>query len=78
MKKVFPSAFPIILGHDKIVKTAFYKWLDQNHSAGEDVTHFIPAIKAYTGMEKPFVGRVDGETHKSVYNVFWAKINKLK
>ena len=70
MKKVFPSAFPIILGHEKVVKTAFYKWLQEKANQEESTDRFIDVIKEYTGMEKPFVGRVDGVTHKVVYNVF--------
>lgn len=76
--KTLPSAFPIILGHDQIIETAFYKWLEKQDEAEVDLRHFINVIKAYTGMDKPFVGRVDGKAHKTVYSVFWGHKQKAR
>lgn len=66
------ETFEVIGDHDLLKETAFYKWLEAKHNRGEAIHSFVHAIKEYTGLEQPFVGRKDGQHHKYAFQVFWS------
>lgn len=63
------STVPYILDNQEFHTTVFYQWLDFNE---KEYNNFLEAIKEYTKMDKPFVGRTDGQAHKYVFE-YWTR-----
>lgn len=66
--------FPIITDTEPIRQTAFYKWLEAEHTKGTDVNRFVDTVKRYTKSERPFINRTDGHAHKAVFQVYWSDV----
>lgn len=68
---------PIINKTDRFEDTEFYKWLMERALSGVKDLNFISTVKTYMrNGDAPFRGRLDGESHKFVFEHFQRQIRR--